>query len=194
MSFAVPLPREPRVEYDFPCCGGWIAKRIALHLHPVFQHQVRCLHLEKGTRRNSNTGGKAWCLYRLTPRIPAFHAYHYKYSCPSPTPSCQDTISFTSLMPFFFITLRKHCYPKWAGKSHCKQRMYCYYCGITFPYPLVNFFHILHLAIYQHHNTVGNGLLASSMFAQGLLLTAGSHPALTFDRCLTSDATVQQCR
>lgn len=48
-SIAFALPRNTSVEYDFPCCGGWIAKRIALHLRSIFQHQVRCLRLEKGT-------------------------------------------------------------------------------------------------------------------------------------------------
>lgn len=175
ISFAFALPRKTSVEYDFPCCGGWIAKRIALHLRPIFQHQVRCLRLEKGTWRDSNTGGKGLMFIQVTPRTPAFHASHCKYSCPSPIPSCQDTVPFTSLlMLFFFLTLRKHCASnegKAAGKPHHKQSMCCYYCGITLPYHFVHFFHPLYLAINQYHNSVGKGSPLSSMFAQGLLLS-----------------------
>lgn len=134
-SFAFALPRKTSVEYDFPCCRGRIAKRIALHLRPIFQHQVRCLRLDKGTWRDSNTGGKDLMFIQVTPTTPSFHTLHCKYSCPSPIPSCQDTVSFTSLlMLFFFLTLRKHYAPnegKAAGKPHWQHSTCCCYCGIT---------------------------------------------------------------
>lgn len=135
MSFAFALPRKTSVEYDFPCCRGWIPKGIALHLRPIFQHQVGCLRLEKGTWRDSNTGGKDLMFIQITPTTPSFHTSRCKYFCPSPIPSCQDTVSFTSLlMLFFFLTHRKLCAPnegKAAGKPHRKHSTCCCYCGIT---------------------------------------------------------------
>lgn len=54
--------------------------------------------------------------------------------------------------------------------------------GSPFHITFINFFHPLYIAINQYHKCIGKGLLLSSMFAQGLLLSmlALSHPAVTF--------------
>lgn len=169
--FAFTLPRNTSVEYDFPCCGGWVAKRIAFHLRSIFQHQVRCLHLENSTWRHSNTGGKGLMVTHLTPRTPAFHASCCTCFCLSPIPSCQGTISFTRLLLFFFfLTVRVHWAPKGgkeASKPQHEQNVCSCYHGITVA-PSTSFCSFLPP---RYHNSIGKQLPLSSMFAQGLLLS-----------------------
>lgn len=90
---------------------------------PGERHMKRLKHRRKGLM-----------FTQVTPRTPALHVYHCKLSCPSPTPSCQD-ISFTILMPFFFLTLRKHCYPKELANLTASRACAAVTVGSPFPIP-----------------------------------------------------------